>query len=286
LNKFPLQILLVIVPLALFLTCCSSQPQPQPQPQLQPSKSMTSHEYLFPVEAPVDTQWSRRSSVVPSIKPAIQATRKKTAYLTFDDGPSANTVRILDILQRYSIHATFFVIGDSSSDAQRLYRLIHEKGHVIGNHTYSHDYALLYSSEKSFTQDTERLSKLLEQTTGVKPTLFRFPGGSNNQVSRHYASKGIMPKLTSAISREGYAYTDWNVSSTDAAQLVQPKNDIVSAVLSASKTKQEAIILMHDVSSKKTTVEALPEVIEGLIQQGFRFSVLSKDTFRFQFLKP
>jgi peptidoglycan-N-acetylglucosamine deacetylase len=283
-NKLPLQILLVIVPLALFLTCCSSQPQPQLQ--LQPSKSMTSHEYQIPVEAPVDTQWSRRSSVVPSIKPAIQATRKKTAYLTFDDGPSANTVRILDILQRYSIHATFFVIGDSSSDGQRLYRLIHEKGHVIGNHTYSHDYALLYSSEKSFTQDTERLSKLLEQTTGVKPTLFRFPGGSNNQISRHYGPKGIMSKLTSAISREGYAYTDWNVSSTDAAQSVQPMYDIVSAVLSASMTKQEAIILMHDVSSKWTTVDALPEVIEGLILQGFHFSVLSKDTFRFQFLKP
>lgn len=214
-----------------------------------------------------------------------ESVRQKRAYLTFDDGPSENTERILDILRKYGIYATFFVVGNSSNEGKRLYRRIHEEGHVIGNHTYSHNYNSLYSSVQAFAQDTERLEKLLEQTIGIRSTLLRYPGGSNNLVSRHYGGRGIMPLIIHEMNREGYDYMDWNVSSTDAARTVQPKNEIIDAVLSACKTKNEAIILMHDVKVKTTTVEALPTVIEGLLQQGFQFSVLSKDSFHYRFVK-
>ena len=207
----------------------------------------------------------------------------KNAYLTFDDGPSENTERILNILRKYSIHATFFVIGNSSLEGKRLYRLIHADGHVLGNHTYTHNYHSLYSSVQAFSKDTERLEKLLEQTIGVRPTLLRYPGGSNNLVSRHFGGIKIMPRIINEMSREGYDYMDWNVSSTDAARTVQPKNEIIDAVLSACKNKKDAIILMHDVNVKTTTVEALPTIIEGLLKQGFHFNVLNKDSFHFQF---
>lgn len=140
--------------------------------------------------------------------------------MTFDDGPSANTEQILAILRRYGIHATFFVIGNSSAEGQRLYELIQQEGHEIGNHTYSHNYASLYSSVHAFAHDTQRLSKLLEQTTGKRPILLRFPGGSNNQISRHYGGTRIMTPIIREMKREGYEYTDWNVSSTDAASPV------------------------------------------------------------------
>ncbi|WNR42057.1 polysaccharide deacetylase family protein [Paenibacillus roseipurpureus] len=216
--------------------------------------------------------------------PVIEASNgNKHAYLTFDDGPSENTDRILDILHEYRVHATFFVVGNSSFEGKRLYRRIHEEGHAIGNHTYSHEYPSLYASVQAFLRDTERLERLLEQTIGIRPTLLRYPGGSNNLVSRHFGGRGIMPRIIQEMGREGYAYTDWNVSSTDAARIVQPKNEIIDAVLSASRTKKEAIILMHDVKVKTTTVDALPAVIEGLRKQGFNFGVLSKDSYQFHF---
>jgi peptidoglycan/xylan/chitin deacetylase (PgdA/CDA1 family) len=219
------------------------------------------------------------------IEPSLMAAEStdKIAYLTFDDGPSANTESILNILRRYGIHATFFVVGKGSLEGQRLYRLIVKEGHLLGNHTYSHNYASLYSSVHAFAQDTQRLSKLLERITGVKPTLLRYPGGSNNQICRHYGGAGIMTPIINEMKREGYVYTDWNVSSTDAASAVQPKNEIIDAVLNGSKNKSKAIILMHDVTAKITTIEALPEVIEGLIKQGFHFDVLGPDKFLFQF---
>ncbi|WP_167357103.1 polysaccharide deacetylase family protein [Paenibacillus pectinilyticus] len=207
----------------------------------------------------------------------------RNAYLTFDDGPSENTERILHILRKYGIHATFFVNGNSTPEGKRLYRLIHADGHVIGNHTYTHNYNSLYTSVQAFSQDTERLERLLEQTIGVRSTLIRYPGGSNNLVSHRFGGKGIMPRIIHEMSKEGYDYMDWNVSSTDAARVVQPTNEIIDAVLSSSKNKKEAIILMHDVKVKTTTVAALPAIIEGLQKQGFQFQVLSKDSFHFHF---
>lgn len=216
-------------------------------------------------------------------QPGLSDYVKKRAFLTFDDGPSDNTERILQVLRHYRIHATFFVIGTTSAEGRRLYRRIHEDGHVIGNHTYSHNYPTIYSSVQAFAKDTERLERLLEKTIGVRPTLLRYPGGSNNLVSQHYGSKRIMPRIIQEMNREGYKYMDWNVSSTDAARPVQPKHEIVDAVLSACKTRKEAIILFHDVNIKTTTVEALPTIIESLQKQGFQFDVLSPYSFHFQF---
>ncbi|MNC33442.1 Bifunctional xylanase/deacetylase precursor [compost metagenome] len=94
-----------------------------------------------------------------------------------------------------------------------------------------------------------------------------------------------MPRLVRRVQQEGYQYFDWNVSSTDAAQAVQPKAEIVNAVLSAAAKKPAVIVLMHDARGKTTTVEALPEVIRGLREMGFRFDVLHKDSFAVHFLE-
>lgn len=95
----------------------------------------------------------------------------------------------------------------------------------------------------------------------------------------------MMPRLVRRVQEEGYQYFDWNVSSTDAAQAVQPKEEIVGAVLSAAAKKRTIIVLMHDAQGKTTTVEALPEVIRGLREMGFRFDVLHKDSLAVHFLE-
>ncbi|MCZ8514119.1 polysaccharide deacetylase [Paenibacillus filicis] len=210
----------------------------------------------------------------------------KTAYLTFDDGPSANTEKILNILENEHIHGTFFVIGRTRPEYRGMYRRIAAAGHALGNHTFSHDYRRIYSSVRAFREDTEALGRFLLKETGVKPDILRFPGGSNNVPSRKAGGPRIMSQITREMSGLGYRYFDWNVSSTDAAAAVPRKSDIVDAVRANSSGKKNAIVLMHDLDGKTTTVEALPEIIRYFKQQGYAFATLNHSSFTFQFLKP
>ncbi|WBW98199.1 polysaccharide deacetylase family protein [Oceanirhabdus sp. W0125-5] len=214
----------------------------------------------------------------------VMLSKAKIAYLTFDDGPSSNTLPILDILDNYNIKATFFVNGHEG--LEHLYKEIVNRGHVIANHTFSHDYKNVYDSIENFKSEVNKLNEFIESTTGTKPLkLLRFPGGSNNQISWSYSGKGFMSDLVTAMSKEGYTYFDWNVDSKDANAYRQKKTVIVKSVLDGAKYVQKANVLMHDLGPKTTTVEALPEVIEGLISQGFIFDTLSKDSYKPQFLK-
>ena len=207
----------------------------------------------------------------------------KIAYLTFDDGPSNNTLEILRILKQYNVKATFFVNG--KPELKHLYKAIADDGHALANHTYSHDYNTIYSSEKVFHDDVKKLDTFLQEITGQAPSyVLRYPGGSNNTISYNYGGKGIMKKVLKEMSSE-YQFFDWNVDSTDASTFKQSKDKIVSNVLKESTGLKKAVILMHDLNPKTTTPEALPEIIEGLKAQGFEFDKLEKDSFAPQFTK-
>lgn len=206
----------------------------------------------------------------------------KIAYLTFDDGPSANTSAILAVLKQYDIKATFFVNGHPH--LRDLYRQISDDGHALANHTYSHDYKKIYKSADNFKKDVKKLDTFLKEITGTEPNyILRYPGGSNNHIGRDYGGMGIMNSVIKEMNKEGYLYFDWNVDSSDAYVFRQTKDNIVQAVLTQSSTLNHPIILMHDLDPKTTTVEALPEIIEGLLSKGFAFDVLSKDTHAPQF---
>ncbi len=194
-------------------------------------------------------------------------------YLTFDDGPSDNTEKILDTLAKYNVKATFFIIGKQGGKAAALYRRLADEGHAVGNHTYSHKYSEIYSSTEKFWEQYEKNDEFFYTLTGRHLTLLRFPGGSNNTVSERYC-RGIMNKLTRQAKERGINYFDWNVSSLDAEAEHQKKSVIINAVLSQCKGKKRAVVLMHDNSTKKTTAEALPEIIETLKARGFVFDTL------------
>ena len=107
----------------------------------------------------------------------------KRIYLTFDDGPSRNTDKILDILKEYDVKATFFVVGKTDEESVRAYQRIVAEGHTLAMHSYSHKYSEIYASKESFEQDLRQLQEYLYQITGVWPRFYRFPGGSSNTVS-------------------------------------------------------------------------------------------------------
>lgn len=208
----------------------------------------------------------------------------KVVYLTFDDGPSENTVKILDILNEYNIKATFFVIGKEGGYSAEIYRRMVSDGHAVGNHTYSHEYHDIYSSPKKFWEEYQKNDDAFFEITGRHLNIMRFPGGSNNTVSNRYC-KGIMKVLTKQAHERGLIYFDWNVSSLDAEKVIQDKNVIINAVLDGVRDRKSSIVLMHDNKTKKTTVEALPVIIEELKKQGYTFRALDESVESIQFLK-
>ncbi len=188
---------------------------------------------------------------------------QKQVYLTFDDGPSRNTDRILDILKEYDVKATFFVVGKTDENSVRAYQRIVDEGHTLGMHSYSHKYDEIYESKESFVEDMDRLQEYLYQTTGIWSRFYRFPGGSSNTVS-----KVDMQELISYFNECGITYYDWNISSGDAASAQISVDSLVDNCVNGIEGKNVCMILMHDSSAKNNTVEALPKIIERIQSRG------------------
>ena len=178
-------------------------------------------------------------------------------YLTFDDGPSHNTTQVLDILKANNIKATFFVVNSNIDGHEALYRRIVEEGHTIGIHTYSHQYKNIYSSVDDYLADFEKMFNKVYEITGVKPDIFRFPGGSINVYNQD-----IYVELIAEMLRRGFTYYDWNVSSGDAGQTYTAAQ-IQNAVIQGVGSKDKSIVLMHDSSTKQATVAALQGIIDN-----------------------
>lgn len=194
----------------------------------------------------------------------------KYAYLTFDDGPSSNTYPILDILDNYGVKATFFVNGHTGSAMEERYKAIVDRGHAIGIHTYTHDYDNVYGGLDKFQQEIESLRKYILDVTGTDTTLFRFPGGSSNTIA-----DDIKPYIT-WLNENGYSYWDWNSSSGDATSKKPTAAEIVeNCMVQADAGYKNLVILMHDLTPKDTTVEALPALIEALQVRGYQIIAIS-----------
>lgn len=148
----------------------------------------------------------------------------RRVYFTFDDGPSANTDRILDILDQYGVKATFFVVGKDKYQEQ--YKRIVEDGHTLGMHSYSHKYNEIYASLDAYKQDLTQLHDFLYELTGEDCNIVRFPGGSSNTIS-----KVDMWELIDYLDSEGMVYFDWNVASGDATGGKKSASQIVRNVL-------------------------------------------------------
>lgn len=201
----------------------------------------------------------------------------KICYLTFDDGPSDNTLKILDVLKRYNVKATFFVVKNSKAE---YIKKISALGHTVGLHTASHRYPDIYSSEEAYYNDLNAISAVVEEQIGIKSKVIRFPGGSSNVISKDYC-EGIMTALTKSVKDNGYFYYDWNVDSGDAGGANVRYTVIRDNVLRAAKNKNSICVLMHDTSAKSNTVQALPQIIEGLTAMGYRFEALTENSFSF-----
>ncbi len=186
----------------------------------------------------------------------IEGTRY--VYLTFDDGPSTYTDDILDILAEYDVKATFFVCGKPDAKYTDIYKRIVSDGHTLGMHSYSHKYSDIYSSLDSFKGDLDKLRIFLYETTGIWSKYYRFPGGSSNTVS-----KVPINDLVDYLNTSEITFYDWNVSAGDDRSGAT-KDTIYANIVNNVPKFKHCIVLMHDAADKKSTVDALPEIIEAI----------------------
>lgn len=197
----------------------------------------------------------------------------KTAYLTFDDGPTTSvTPHILDILRRYDIKATFFLAGSLAEKNPGVAFRAHTEGHLLANHSYSHDYSDLYASESDFMSEIDKAYAIISDITGDEnyPKIFRFPGGSYD--SGTYGAKKQEYKET--LKKSGYRFCDWNALSGDAESKSPTVDGLMSRIKSSSKGKEDLVILMHDSATKKVNIKALPKILDYLIAEGYTFDTL------------
>lgn len=216
----------------------------------------------------------RNIKVIKEIGTSIES-NNKIVYLTFDDGPSNNTLKILNILDKYQIKATFFVTG-CNQKYNKYIKLANDKGHTIGMHSYSHEYDQIYSSKEAFFNDLNKLKNMLYNILGYYPKYLRFPGGSSNKISKKYCNN-IMTVLTNEVIKQGYQYYDWNGDTNDASSNnVSCKEIITSAT---NETHNNIVLLAHDTSLKDTTVEALESIIIYYLNKGYAFKAIDDNSY-------
>lgn len=214
-----------------------------------------------------------------NVTPDLLSTNNKgVIYLTFDDGPSIYTKKILDVLKKYKIKATFFVTKlGSDSYIKREYK----EGHTVAIHTYSHNYKTVYSSVNGFFNDIGKVEKRVYRITKQKPTILRFPGGSSNTISRGY-KKGIMKTLTKEVKKRGYHYFDWNFAIEDCGPCAYKKtnkareNCVFKYFKKGLSKKRSNVVLMHDI--KPYTASKLEDMIKYALAKGYTFDKITMNT--------
>ncbi|MBT2293414.1 polysaccharide deacetylase [Paenibacillus albidus] len=228
----------------------NAQPERSPQPQSQPAKAAAA----LPVAA-------------------AAAKASKTVYLTFDDGPSPITAKVLGILQQEKVKATFFVLGEQAETHPELINAIWEQGHTIGNHTYNHNYQELYSGFPAFWSQIKQTEEIIRSITGIRPQLIRAPGGTFGHFDHTYFN---------LLEQAGYRVMDWTADSGDSKRRGVPAADIVresTADLQASKV----VLLLHDGDGHEASAEALPRIIAKYKAAGYVFGQLNDHVEPVQF---
>ncbi len=197
----------------------------------------------------------------------------KKVYLTFDDGPSRETEKVLDILKKKNVKATFFTIGREDDFSKRMYRRIVKEGHTLGMHSYSHIYKEIYGSLEGFQKDFKKISEHLFDITGVKSVYYRFPGGSSNSVNQF-----PIAEYRSFLEQQGVTYLDWNVIAANGTTDSVTKEEMVNSVLDGVARYDTSIVLLYDSADKKMTAKSLGGIIDRLREEGYELLPIDQNT--------
>ncbi len=211
--------------------------------------------YILPIRAISDTEILDSGNIYYG-----NECSEKLVALTFDDGPHKfRTDEILDVLKKYNVKATFFVVGTMAKEYPHLIKRELAEGHEIGNHTYSH-YNLKRLDTATLAREIELTEEAIFEACEYRPKLFRPPEG--------WCTENIV----SVAGRMDYDVILWNIDTLDWAHT--ESNKIYECV--SSSIRPGSIILFHDyVSGKSPTIDALEMIIPRLLDEGYRFVTVS-----------
>ena len=216
----------------------------------------------------------RATTAIIRTAPAVQdeaGAPLRTVALTFDDGPGRSTPAVLDILRQAQVPATFFVVGKEVAAEPEMLRRVLAEGHALGNHTWSHKMPREASgwNPRTLASEIERTRRAVVDAAGLKPCLFRPPGG--------------ILKGAGKVSRDaGLSVILWSIDTRDWAD--PPTGDknfatVIRKRAAAGLTEEHPVILLHDGGGDRAaTVAALPGIIEDYRAHGYRFVTLHKMT--------
>ena len=253
---------IAIAAIALSFTACTNIPNPRqlktnneplkvaiPTNQINPKSQLLTKVENLDFTVPAKYQAKTIYKVEPSNK-------EKVIALTIDDGPWPKTTgEMLDILKRNNVKATFFWVGSALQENPEIAKRVVAEGHAIGNHTWHHWYRKM--DEATAKSEIEKTNELIYKTTGVKTSFFRPPGGYLNNGLAAYAKS----QKNSVVM--------WSVTSADTDPRAKYQVFVKNVIRDANPG---AIVLMHDGGgNRERTVKALPAIVSGLKQQGYRF---------------
>jgi len=228
---------------------------------------------VYEIKYKVKDYSDNESEIVRAVRVVDPNNGNRVVYLTFDDGPSEHTGRLLDILAKYGVKATFFVTG-RGDDA--LIRREYDEGHTVALHTNSHDYSYVYANVGNYFADLYAIRDRVQRITGYTPTLIRFPGGSSNTVSALYdGGVRIMSYLTTEVGRRGFSYADWNVSSGDAGGATTSDQVFNNVIYRLGEGR--SVVLQHD--TKGFSIDAVERIIQYGQANGYTFLPMTATSF-------
>lgn len=198
-----------------------------------------------------------------------QSVGQKVIYLTFDDGPSVITDKILDILKENNIKATFFLIGNQIAGFENTVKRMHKEGHGIGLHTYTHKFKRIYSNNDTFIKEMNDCRSEILKITDTNTNIIRFPGGSRKRLNNEFLNK---------LHKNNFKIYDWNVQVSDGINPKTPSSKLFREATKGTDSISPIILLMHCDYMHKTTCKALPKIIEYYKNQGYVFKPITEGT--------
>ncbi|WP_169744096.1 polysaccharide deacetylase family protein [Paenibacillus wynnii] len=211
--------------------------------------------------------------------PTPQSDKRKSGqvvYLTFDDGPTVVTGQLLDLLAKYDVKATFFMMGPHINKYPDQVKRIAKEKHGMGLHGITHRKERFYASPAAALAEMKGDQAILKKVTGISSILIRTPYGS-----KPYFTKSFRDKVLS----QDFNLWDWNVDSEDwkyKEDSAKIYNSVMNQVHKLQKGKVNPVILMHD---QKSTLKVLPQILESLKKEGYQFEIITKDLKPLNFWK-
>ena len=186
-------------------------------------------------------------------------TTKKVVAISFDDGPvELYTPQVLEVLKEQKVPAAFFCIGRRITENESLFRQLHEQGHIIGNHSYTHTPLFDLLPSRKMLEDVQMTDRVIKKALGLRPKLFRPPYGITT------------PAMKKVMDKGEYTAIGWSIRSLDTIAIDEKKllNKLIRLL------RPGAVILLHD--TQKITLTILPRFIQAARNEGYEFVRLDK----------